>query len=161
MTDIFHFEAASYLLTVDYTSRFLVVHKLSSMTGKHVASQCKLIFSEYGWPDTLVSDKWAMLHHRNFYKHDDRVCIQSYYKLPTLSAIQWVSRKVCPNCLELFLSGKRRGQRSFQKSYDLPQYFLVKQFTICNANLAKQECKIRCPHVKYCKKTTWFRLRVP
>ena len=26
------------------------------MTGQHVAIQCKLIFSEYGWPDTLVSD---------------------------------------------------------------------------------------------------------
>ena len=54
-TDIFHFEGVSYLLVVDYTS-FPVVHKLSSMTGQHVASQCKLIFSEYGWPDTLVSE---------------------------------------------------------------------------------------------------------
>ena len=26
------------------------------MTGQHIASQCKLIFSEYGWPDTLFSD---------------------------------------------------------------------------------------------------------
>ena len=53
-TDLFHFECASYLLIVDYTSRFLVVHKLSSMTGQHVANQCKLIFSEYGWPETLI-----------------------------------------------------------------------------------------------------------
>ena len=41
---------------MDYTSRFLVVHKLSSMTGLHVATQCKLLFSEYGWPETLISD---------------------------------------------------------------------------------------------------------
>ena len=26
------------------------------MTGQHVASQCKLIFSEYGWPENLISD---------------------------------------------------------------------------------------------------------
>ena len=26
------------------------------MTGLHVAHQCKLVFSEYGWPDTLISD---------------------------------------------------------------------------------------------------------
>ena len=32
-TDIFHFEGASYLLVVDYTSRFPVVSKLTSMTG--------------------------------------------------------------------------------------------------------------------------------
>ena len=46
-TDIFHFEGASYLLIVDYTSRFPGVQKLSSMTGQHVVNQCKLIFSEY------------------------------------------------------------------------------------------------------------------
>ena len=37
-TDIFHFESSSYLLIVDYTSRFPVVHRLSSMTGLHVAN---------------------------------------------------------------------------------------------------------------------------
>ena len=56
VTGIFHFEGASYLLIVDYTSWFPVVCKLSSMTGQHVANQCKLIFSEYGWPETLISD---------------------------------------------------------------------------------------------------------
>ena len=24
--------------------------------GQHVANQCKLIFSKYGWPETLISD---------------------------------------------------------------------------------------------------------
>ena len=49
-THIFHSESSSYLLLEDYTSQFLVVCKLSSMTGHHVANECKLIFSEYGWP---------------------------------------------------------------------------------------------------------------
>ena len=52
----FHFEGTSYLLIVDYTSRYLIVHKLTSMTGIHVANQYKSVFSEYGWPDTLKSD---------------------------------------------------------------------------------------------------------
>ena len=55
-TDIFHFKGASYLLLVDYTSRFPVVCKLSSMTVVHVANQCTLEFSEYGWPESLISD---------------------------------------------------------------------------------------------------------
>ena len=55
-TDVFHFEGASYLLIVDYTSRYPVVYKLTSMTGQHIASHFKLICSEYGWPETLVSD---------------------------------------------------------------------------------------------------------
>ena len=46
----------SYLLVVDHTSRSLVVHKLNSMTAQHVANHFKLIFSEYGWLDMLVSD---------------------------------------------------------------------------------------------------------
>ena len=55
-TDIFHFEGASNLLILDYTRRFLVVHKFFFNASLHVANQCKLVFSEYGWPDTLISD---------------------------------------------------------------------------------------------------------
>ena len=55
-TDLFYFEGESYLLIMDYTSRFPVLCKLSSMTGQHVVNQCKLILSEYGWPETLISD---------------------------------------------------------------------------------------------------------
>ena len=55
-TDVFHFEGVSYLLIVDYTTRFSVVHKLTSMTGEHIAIHFKLICSEYGWPETLASD---------------------------------------------------------------------------------------------------------
>ena len=56
VTDIFHFEGVSYLLLVDYTSRFPMVCKLNSMTAQHVTSHIKLIFSKYGWLDTLVSN---------------------------------------------------------------------------------------------------------
>ena len=44
-TDLFHFESASKLLIVDYTSRFPVVCMLSSMTGQHFTNQCKQVFS--------------------------------------------------------------------------------------------------------------------
>ena len=55
-TNIFHFKNDSYLLLVDNTSRFPIVHKLMSTTVQQVACQMKLIFSEYGWPDTIVYD---------------------------------------------------------------------------------------------------------
>ena len=45
-TDIFHFEGVSYLLVVDYASKFPEVHKLNSMRTQHVTSHFKLIFSE-------------------------------------------------------------------------------------------------------------------
>ena len=56
VTDIFHFENDSYLLIVDYTSRFPIVHKLTSTRVQQVANLIKIIFSEYGWPETIVSD---------------------------------------------------------------------------------------------------------
>ena len=52
VTDIFHFEGESYLLLVDCTIQFPIVCNLNSMTAKHVINHFKLIFSEYGWPDT-------------------------------------------------------------------------------------------------------------
>ena len=55
-TDIFHYESHSYLLIVDYTSRFPIVRELKSMSAQHIAEHFRLIFSEYGWPDILVSD---------------------------------------------------------------------------------------------------------
>ena len=55
-TDIFHYESQPYLLIVDYTSRFPIVRKLKSMSVQNVAEHFKSIFSEYGWPDTIVSD---------------------------------------------------------------------------------------------------------
>ena len=55
-TDIFHYESHSYLLIGDYTSRFPIVRELKSMSAQHIAEHFRLIFSEYVWPDTLVSD---------------------------------------------------------------------------------------------------------
>ena len=55
-TDIFHFESKSYLLVVDYTSRLPIVRELKSMSAQHITKHFRLIFYEYSWPDTLVSD---------------------------------------------------------------------------------------------------------
>ena len=55
-TDTFHSEGDSYLLLVDYTSRYPIICKLTSMTAQHVIGHLKIIFSEYGWLDTIVSD---------------------------------------------------------------------------------------------------------
>ena len=55
-TDIFHYESQPYLLIVDYTSRFPIGRRLKSMSAQSVTEHFKSIFSEYGWPDTLVSD---------------------------------------------------------------------------------------------------------
>ena len=55
-SDIFHFEGDSYLLIIDYTSRYPIIRKLSLMTGKAIAHHMQAIFAEYGWSNTLVTD---------------------------------------------------------------------------------------------------------
>ena len=55
-SDIFHFENASYLLVVDYHSRFPVICKLDSMSAHNVTNYMRAIFSEYGWPEKLITD---------------------------------------------------------------------------------------------------------
>ena len=57
VTDILYFDGDSYLLIVDYTGRFPVVKKINiHMTAQHVTSQMKLVFTEYGWLETIISD---------------------------------------------------------------------------------------------------------
>ena len=67
-SDIFHFQNDSYLLIVDFTSRFPVVRKLTSMTAKHVAGHFSQVFSEYGWPDTLLTDNGPCYASQEFKK---------------------------------------------------------------------------------------------
>ena len=55
-TDIFHYESQPHLLIVNYTSTLPTVRKLKSMSAQHIGEHFKSIFSEYGWPDTLVSN---------------------------------------------------------------------------------------------------------
>ena len=67
VTDIFNFESVSYLLVVDYTSQYPVVCKLTSLTGQHIANHIKLILSEYGLPEMLVSNNGPMLYFGDIY----------------------------------------------------------------------------------------------
>ena len=47
-SNIFYFEGDSYLLIVDYTSRFPITWELSSMTGKGIAHHIQAAFAECG-----------------------------------------------------------------------------------------------------------------
>ena len=108
-TDIFHFEGASYLLIVDYTSRFPVVSKLSSMTWQHVASQCKLIFSEYRWPETLISDNGPCYTVEAFTTVMNAYHVNHITSSPHYPQSNGLAEKICSDCEELILLGKRRG----------------------------------------------------
>ena len=97
-TRIFHFEGESYLLLVDYASRFPIVCKLNSMTAQHVINHFKLIFSEYGWPDTLVSDNGPCYASEAFTKIMQEHNVNHIISSPHYPPVKWAGRKVCANC---------------------------------------------------------------
>ena len=55
-TDLFTYDQANYLLVVDYTTKFPVVHKLTDLTACVVTEHMKAIFSKFGTPHSIVSD---------------------------------------------------------------------------------------------------------
>ena len=54
--DLFELKNSTYLLTVDYYSRFVEVQKLNSTTSSSVITHLKSIFARFGIPAEMVSD---------------------------------------------------------------------------------------------------------
>ena len=113
-TDIFHFEGVSYLLAVDYTSRFLVVCKLTSMTSQHIASHFKLICSKYGRPETLVSDKGPCYTSEVFTNLMREYNVNHITSLPHYPQSNGLAEK-CVQCVKnLFYKDKEEGKDLFK-----------------------------------------------
>ena len=55
-TDLFVLKGTNYILVIDYFSRYLEVRKLSSTTTSSVIHALKMIFSQHGIPEEVVSD---------------------------------------------------------------------------------------------------------
>ena len=55
-SDLFELKDSTYLLTVDYYSRFAEVQKLNSTTSSRVITHLKSIFARFGIPAEMVSD---------------------------------------------------------------------------------------------------------
>ena len=132
-TNIFHFEEASYLLVIDYTSKFPVVHKLTSMTGQHIANQCKLIFSEYGWPETLVSDNGPCYTAEVFTKLMKEYNVNHITSSPYCQQSNGLAEKYVLLVKNLFFKAKEEGK-------DLFKCLMVYHNTPCQT-LYSPQCK--------------------
>lgn len=55
-TDLFEFKQSTYLLVVDYFSRFMEIQKLCGTTASNVIKALKDMFARFGIPSVLVSD---------------------------------------------------------------------------------------------------------
>ena len=111
---MFYFEGVSYLLVVDYTSRFPVVHKLTSMTGQHIASHFKLICSEYGWPETLISDNGPCCTSEVFTNLMREYNVSHITSLPHYPQSNGLAEKYVQLVKNLFYNAKEEGKYLFK-----------------------------------------------
>ena len=56
-TDIFEYGGKSYIIVVDWYSKFIVVHKVSDHSSEQTVATFLQIFSEFGVPDEICSDR--------------------------------------------------------------------------------------------------------
>ena len=127
-TDLFHFEGDSYLLLVDYTSRFPRVCKLKSMTGQHIADHFKQIFAKYGWPDTIVSDNVPCYASEIFKGLMKEYQVNNITSSPHYPQSNGLAEKYVQIVKNLFHKAKEEGQ-------DLHKYLMVYRNTHLSSQL--------------------------
>ena len=116
--DIFHYESQPYLLIVNYTSRFPIVRKLKSMSAQHIIEHFKSIFSEYGWPDTLVSDNGPCYAAEAFSNLMKEYAVNHITSSPHYPQSNGLAEKFIQIVKNLFYKAKEEGA-------DIDKYFMV------------------------------------
>ena len=109
VTDRFHFESDSHLLIDDYTSRFLVVCKLTSTTGQQFANQMKIIFSEYCCPETIVSNNGPCYSAETFTKLMTGYSVNHITSLPHYPQLNSLAEKYVQIVKNLFYKAQEEG----------------------------------------------------
>ena len=64
--DLFEFKGTTYLLLIDYYSRYIEIAKLSATTTKSVVSAMKPIFAWHGIPNVIASDNGPQYASKEF-----------------------------------------------------------------------------------------------
>ena len=109
-TNLSHFKGDSYLLIVDYTSQFPIVHKLKSMTEQHIVDNFKQIFAEYGWPDTIISNNGPCYTSEIFKELMREYQVNHIKSLPPYLQSNGLAKKYVQIVKNLFHKVKEEGQ---------------------------------------------------
>ena len=112
-SDIFYFEGDSYLLIVNYTSHFPIISKLSSITRKAIAHHMQSIFSEYGWPDTLVTDNGPCYTSEEFQILLQSMSVNHLTSSPHYPQSNGLAEKYVGIIKNLFYKAKEEGQSPY------------------------------------------------
>ena len=81
-TDLFMWKQATYLLVIDYYSRFIEIAKLSSTTSEEVITHIKSIFARHGIPQTVILDNGPQYASSSFNAFADQYGFQHITSSP-------------------------------------------------------------------------------
>ena len=146
-TDIFHYESQPYLFIVDYTSRFPIVRKLKSMSAQHITEHFKSIFSEYGWPDTVVSDNGPCYVAEAFSTLMKEYAVTHITSSPHYPQSNGLAEKFIQIVKNLFHKATDEGA-------DIDKYLMIycntpsQHIQVTHANVTTKICQIAIAHVK-------------
>ena len=127
-TDIFHIKGDSYVLLVDNTSRYPIIWKLTSMTTQHIIGHLKVIFSEYGWSDTIVSDNGPCYMAEAFTKTMQEYRVNHITSSPHYPTSNGLAEKFVQTVKSLFYKAREEGA-------DLYRALMIYQNTPLTSNM--------------------------
>ena len=81
-TDLFMWKQATYLLVIDYYSRFIEIAKLSSTTSEGVITHLKSIIARHGIPQTVILDNGPQYASSSFNAFADQYGFQHITSSP-------------------------------------------------------------------------------
>ena len=121
------------LLVVDYTSRFPIVRRLKLMAAQNIAEQFKSIFSEYGWPDALVSDNGPCYMAETFTNLMQEYAVNHIMSSPHYPQSNGLAEKFVQIVKNLFYKAKEEG-------VDMIKYLMIYRNTplTCNSKSPMQ-----------------------
>ena len=126
------------------------------MMAHQIADHLKQIFSEYGWPETLISDNGPCYASETFKKLMKEYNVNHVTSSPHYPQSNGLARQICPNSEKSISQSQRRGARLTQMSYDIQKHTFVKHFPIPNANALEQNNQIRSTTVNSGQTTNGF-----
>ena len=112
-SDIFYFEGDSYLLIVHYTSRFPIIWKLRSMTGKAIAHHMQAIFAKYGESNILVTDNGPSYISKEFQMLIKSMSVNHITSSPHYLQSNGLAEKFVGMIKNLFHKAKEEGQSPY------------------------------------------------
>ena len=98
-TDLFVLNGTTYLLAVDYFSRYPKVVKLTSLTSQSVMTTLKSLFSRFGVPQEVMSDNGLHYGSQEFADFATFYAFLHTTSSPyLLTTEQWACQVSSPNC---------------------------------------------------------------